>query len=171
MSDDSNLIGKATVAAMLGVTTRQVERHEADPDNPLPVAERAPKGSRRGHRYDVRAVHEWAVGRMIAEAPEGLDLQYEKARLTHAQANRQELLAARESGEQVLIQAVAEHVGDDYSRVRARVLACPSKLAPLVAPEQDTATCREIIEREVHQALAELSDPEAVAPAVVEASQ
>lgn len=169
MSDESHLIGKPTVAVMLGVTRRQVERLEADPDNPLPVAERAPKGSRRGHRYDVRAVHEWAVSRMIAESPEGLDLQHEKARLTHAQANRQELLAARESGEQVPITAVTEYVGQEYSNVRAKILALPSKAAPLVAGVESVTECRDILDDAVREVLAELSDPETVAPAVAEA--
>lgn len=161
MSDESGLITKATVAAMLAVTPRQVERYMADSEDSLPIAERAPKGSKRGHRFDIRAVHEWAVRRIIAEAPEGeLDLSQERAKLAKVQRERQEIAAARERGEVAPIAVVQKLVTDDYANVRARLLAMPSKLAPLVVPLTEPAEARELIEDHIIEALDELSSPE-----------
>ena len=46
-----------------------------------------------------------------------------------------------------------EHV----SNARARLLNIPTKLAPLVAMESDMAGCQDLIKREIHDALTELS--------------
>ena len=159
-TDNERLIGKRTVAALLDVTVRQVERYVADPDDPLPVADPAPQGSRRGHRFDIRAVYEWSIGRMIGGDADMLDLGQERARLAKVQADRQEIALERERGELVPIEHVADVVGEEYTRVRARLLAVPPKCAPLVYRADTIAEVRETLDNAVREALAELSDPE-----------
>lgn len=61
------------------------------------------------------------------------------------------------AGKLVSIDSVAKIVEQEYSRVRARLLAIPSKLAPEVALIEDVSLCRSQIEAAVLDALAELS--------------
>lgn len=165
MSDeggDERLIGKRMVAAMLGVTVRQVERYVIDADDPLPIAQRAPRGSRRGHSFDIRSVYEWSIGRMISGDDEILDLGQERARLAKVQADRQELLLGHERGELVEIEEVGRQVGGDYLRMRSRLRSLGKKLAPALVGMNKPAEIEKRITREVDEALTELSsyDPE-----------
>lgn len=60
-------------------------------------------------------------------------------------------------GKLVSIESVSKIVEQEYSRVRARLLAIPSKLAPDVALIDDVSLCRSQIEAMITDALSELS--------------
>ncbi|WVR18327.1 hypothetical protein y223_00047 [Bordetella phage PY223] len=60
-------------------------------------------------------------------------------------------------GTLVPIANVAQEVEREYTRVRARLLAIPSKLAPDVALSDDVASCRAMIEAAIVDALNELA--------------
>lgn len=159
-------MAKTELAEALDVTTRSIETFQTEPDFPQPRREG------RSNRYPAAACIAWfleyRIGQRIGESDDGetLDLQQEKARLAKVQRERQALLLARERGELVAVEAVADGVGSEYDRVRARVLALPAKLAPIIAIESDIDVCRYLIEREVHAALLELSSPDDIAGAV-----
>lgn len=60
-------------------------------------------------------------------------------------------------GALVPIVNVSQEVEREYARVRARLLAIPSKLAPDVALTDDVAACRSLIEAAITDALNELA--------------
>lgn len=151
-------LSRQQVADLLNVTPRTVSQWQTDPDFPQP----AKRG--RSNVYDGAAVMAWWKDNEIAKLIEGedgqrYDLSHERARLAHVQTERQRLLLARERRELVAIEDVTEAVGDDYTRVRARLLAVPPKCAPLCHRAESVAEIRETLDEAVREALAELSDP------------
>lgn len=79
----------------------------------------------------------------------------------HYKAQLAKLEYEQKIGALVPIENVAQEVEKEYSRVRARLLAIPSKLAPDVALAEDVAACRELIEAAITDALNELAAYEA----------
>lgn len=151
-------LSKKELAGALGVATRSIEIYQTDPDFPRP---------RRQGRKNLYPLHEcvaWFVDYRItqrigeSDGGEQLDLQQERARLARAQRQRQELLHKVDLGRYASIEAVAAAVDDEYARVRARLLAMPTKLAPELAVEDRIEACAEIVRVEVCSALSELSE-------------
>lgn len=85
-----------------------------------------------------------------------IDTEEGKRRKVVAEAALCELELAKKKGEVVLIDEVAAIVGEDYARCRAKLLAIPSKLAPILDPSQDTEERRDLIEQSIIEALYEL---------------
>lgn len=75
----------------------------------------------------------------------------------HYKAQLARITYEKEIGTLVPILNVAQEVEREYSRVRARLLAIPSKLAPDVALTDDVAACRTLIEAAITDALNELA--------------
>ncbi|MGD9663801.1 MAG: hypothetical protein AB7U34_01115 [Novosphingobium sp.] len=75
----------------------------------------------------------------------------------HYQAQLARLEYEQKIGALVPIVNVAQEVEKEYARVRARLLAIPSKLAPDVALIDDAAQCRLLIEAAITDALNELA--------------
>jgi phage terminase Nu1 subunit (DNA packaging protein) len=93
------------------------------------------------------------------------DLTGERTRLARAQADREEMKNAQLRGELLARSDVDAAVVGAFSRVRQRLLAIPSKLAPILATKMEPAECEAEVRRAVHDALQELSEtrPEAMA--------
>jgi len=84
------------------------------------------------------------------------DLTTERARLAHHQANRAELEAKVFAGSLIEIEAVANVVGEEYSNVRSRLLAIPSRAAPQVIG-LSIAAAKALLDDMIFEALDELS--------------
>lgn len=89
------------------------------------------------------------------------ELRAARARLAEAQAERERLLLALERGEMFRVGDAREVMIRALEKVRARVLALPSTLAPELADASE-AEAREIVKRAIEDALAEL--PEDIIP-------
>jgi len=87
---------------------------------------------------------------------EDLDLDQERARLAKEQADRTALENAERRNEVADLATIAEELGRVYASFRARVMAAPSKLAPLVNPENPNLA-RDIIAAEFERILTDLS--------------
>lgn len=98
-------------------------------------------------------LREEAAGRM---ADDGLNLASERARLARAQRERIEDERSRVAGEYVARRVVLATWAHMVGSFRTRMLAIPNKLAPLVA-NTAAGECADLLEREVHEALAEVS--------------
>lgn len=61
------------------------------------------------------------------------------------------------SGEVVKIAAVAKRVGEEYARVRSRLMSIPAEVAPTVAAFKSAEEVRDYLEREITLVLGELS--------------
>ena len=86
------------------------------------------------------------------------DLKEEKTRLVKFQADRAEIDLAIIQGEAVLITDIEKKINDMVSIVRARLLALPNKLAPVVSVENEVSVVESIIKDGICEALAELSN-------------
>jgi len=107
----------------------------------------------------VRHIREVAAGRLRAGE---LDLAEERARLAKEQADAKEMENAVSRGDLVYIDDVAKQVEAQLNAVRTRLLAIPSKAAPLVVGATTTAETKSVIEDMVEEALNELAgyDPQ-----------
>lgn len=109
----------------------------------------------------IRNLRGKAAGR-IKQAPQpvadgALELNAERARLAHHQANKAELDERETRGELVRAEDVVRSVSDAFRRVRARMLSMPTKLTPVVLGSTDAVEVKEAIEAGVLEALAELT--------------
>ena len=86
-----------------------------------------------------------------------LDLNAEQARLARAQAEHAEMTAALARGDLVPRQTAQQAVADGIERVRAKLLAQFSEIAPLVVGKT-VAEAEAIIDTAVREALDELGD-------------
>lgn len=149
------------LAELFAVTERTISTWQLEPDFP------APHRLGRSNLYDSPAVLRWwrdrEIGRLI-EGEDGrmLDLSQERARLAKVQADRQTLLLERERGALVSVDLVGELVGREYATVRTRLLALPSKLAPIVLPMGAHQQVHQALSDEIHTILTEMSDPETI---------
>jgi hypothetical protein len=90
---------------------------------------------------------------------DGLDYHGQRTRLTKLQADRIQFELEVEQGKYCSLEEIFESVGDEYTRVRARLLALPSTIAPLLVNHTNPAIPFEIVQDGVYQALDELSQP------------
>jgi phage terminase Nu1 subunit (DNA packaging protein) len=138
-------LSASVVADVLGISTRRV--------NQLAEARILP---RSGTGFELRG----AVRAYLANLREEIrpaTLADAQARLTGAKARIAEIQRDRLEGELVAIGDVAAAVAKEYSTVRQRLLAIPSRVAPVAAVESDPRKIHDAVEREIASALSELS--------------
>jgi phage terminase Nu1 subunit (DNA packaging protein) len=143
-----------TISKLLELSDRRVYQLAAQG-----VIPRTPEG-----RYElvpavrgyIRFLRDRAINADVKEGEEG----DHKKRLTKARADIAEAEADRLKGELVSVEHVARVWVEAAANVRARLLAIPHKVAPMVAVENDITVCHGMIETEVHEALSEFSNVE-----------
>lgn len=135
------------IAALVGCTPRHLQQLARD--GIIPKAQRG-----RWPREAVTAFCDY----LRDDARRGpADFQAERARLTRAQADLAEATLAQRRGELLLRQDVDEAVMGAFARVRARLLAVPSKCAAEAVAVGSPTEAEVIIREAVHDALAELA--------------
>lgn len=87
----------------------------------------------------------------------GKSIDQHKARLAAAKADQAEMKNAQTRGELLPSVLVTRAVQGAFARVRAKLLALPSKCAPVVAPMKSAVAIQEKLTELVHEALAELA--------------
>jgi len=101
----------------------------------------------------IKRLRESAAGRATAGA---LNLADERARLSKEQADGKEMENAIERGELVYIEDVAKRFEEGLSKVRAKLLSIPTKIAPEAAAAEDAKEVQRLIEGAIVEALNEL---------------
>lgn len=101
----------------------------------------------------ISRLRESAAGR--ANAGE-LNLTDERARLSKEQADAKEMENAIERGELVYIEDVAKRFEEGLSKVRAKLLSIPTKIAPEAAAAENAKEVQRLIENAIIEALNEL---------------
>ena len=86
-----------------------------------------------------------------------LDLAAERARLAAAQAAHMERKNAIQDGEFLETRAVHIMATTTLLIVRAKLLAIPPRLAPLVAPDMTPAAAQKILQKEIYATLDEMA--------------
>ena len=126
-----------------------------------PVVQRGAKGKQ--WVFNTADVAQWREDEAAAAAvgdTSKMDMDEARRRNEAAKAAMAELDLAKRRGELIEIEAVAEHVGEEYSRLRAKLLALPVKLAPMLENAESLQERREIIEDAIVECLAELTADE-----------
>lgn len=159
----SEIVGKSEVT----LTTWQ--------KNGMPIKHSGGRGSE--NIYDTSEVIAWLVRRelekvVIGDDGEAIIYEVEKARLTKAQANHEEIKVQILKGEVIPSDVVERVQGGMVSAFRARSLSIPTKAAPQLVG-LDEVECEAALMDYVHEALEELSDfdPRAYIPAYHESSE
>lgn len=99
---------------------------------------------------------------MVARGGVVIGSSYDEARTRkmNADAEIAELELSKVRGELVETQKVIDAWVEVLSAMRAKMLSLPSVLAPVVANDEDVASCQDIIEKQVYEALEELASYE-----------
>lgn len=133
----------------------------------LPLAVKG--GAGVPNKIDTAQFHTWLVRRARAQVRaefEGKEAGGDdsKARILLSKARTGELELAKLEGELVEIEAVENLFANLVANARARLMALPNRLAPVLTAENDTAKIKQQIEDAVWDALTELAgaDPAAM---------
>lgn len=87
-----------------------------------------------------------------------LDLTAERARKAKEEADRLEMQNAQMRGDLVARGDVEAGIIGAFSRVRAKLIGIPSKVAPLVAAMTEPRACETAIRKPIYEALDELAE-------------
>lgn len=149
-------VNRSELARICGVSLPSIDQWTA---RGCPYLE-SPREGAKGWLFDTSVVIAWRE-RMAAQAVQSdtrrIDLNEANRRKTAAQAALAELELAEKRGEVVRVDDAARIAGEGYTRVRARLLAMPGRLAPLLAIADTAEECKDLVEGAVTEALAELA--------------
>jgi len=139
-----------TIAKLLDLTERRVQQLARD--GVIPKADNG--------RYDlVQAVRGYI--KYLRDRAQGngapADAHAERARLTRLKADREEIELFQLRGELVPVDEAAALLEQVIVACRSRILAIPTRAAPLVARKRKAAEVREILTRVTDEALHELA--------------
>ncbi|MDZ7789398.1 MAG: terminase small subunit [Xanthomonadales bacterium] len=151
-TDADNLITRNQAARLLGCAGRSLTRYASRDDDPL-LPERA-GGHGKPTLYDPRTVADWHLRQELAKLQEqaghddAIDFHHERARLTRAQAEAQELKNKITRREYARIELLTFAMGNVCSQVSAGLEVLPGKikrLEPKLSANDIQAIRREIV--------------------------
>lgn len=160
MNELPTTVAAATLAKLLGLSTRRIQQ--------LAEAGVIPKPGKRGEYKLLESVAGYLKW-LRSDAGNGTpDFQKERARLTAARARLAEIAADRESGLVVEVEESLRQVTEEYSIVRNRLLAIPSRAAPRLLNMANPEKVRALLAAEIHDTLTALmaDDPKQNSAAV-----
>jgi len=119
----------------------------------------------KGHKgkpwlFNVATVVQWKEQQArdsVIGNNDAVDLDEARRRKVSAEAAIAELNLQQLRGELIEVEAVAQAVADEYSNVRQRLLAMPTKLAPQVIPVDSIPEAEALIQEFIHEAIEELT--------------
>lgn len=158
-------ISKPTVAKMLDVSMRMVEKHEAREVDPLPVYFRG-RGKTR-NEYDPIAICKWAIRQEKAQYIKDndgspLNLEHENARLAHHRANKTCLEEQKLAGTLIEASDVTEEWEKIAISLKAKLLAAPNKYAHRVIGLKSIKDANAVFTDVARELLTELSNDDAI---------
>lgn len=133
------------MAAIVGMTERRLQQL---------ANEGMPKAGRDG--YPLAACVQWIIEYWRKRATQ-TPLGDARRRIAEAEATQAEISLARARAEVAPVATLARSYGEACARVRTRMMAIPSKVAPQVHRMKTIAEIEATVRREVVEALEELS--------------
>lgn len=148
-------LNKSQVVELLGCSMQRISTLIAQG---LPVLQRGSRG--KDWAFDGAAIVEWVrqqEAAKLGDTGEKLDPDQAKARKDQAQAELAELELAKRRGALIEVAKVEAMMAGDYAFTKQRMLAMPSKVAPLLSVITEPAEIQAILYREVSDSLNELA--------------
>lgn len=151
------IVNQAELCAILGVVPMTISRLQ---ERGFPCLK---KGEGRGEsEYDTEACITWLIQneiRKLTQTEDGkfLDYEAERARLTAEQADKVAMENELRRGRLVDSDLVSMWWAKIITNAKTRLLAIPTKAAPLVLGVKTMPQARDVIERQVLEVLSELS--------------
>lgn len=145
------LCKKKHLAEIFGITERTLTNYQT---TGMPYTA---GGHGKDNEYDTIAVFNWLIAK--AKGGNGADYYTEKARLTKAQADKEELKVGEMKESLLDANQVAEDWGKMVNAARAKMLALPVKVGPLLV-DQDLESVQNLLLSYVEEALMELATNE-----------
>lgn len=149
------LLNRQRLSEALGVSPRTVDEYTR---RGMPSVKTGGQG--KVWEFDLAQCVAWirADDRRRSGVDEAaLDLDEARRRKLAAEAALAEYDLAEKRGDVVTIDSVVKQVTGDYTRLRTKLLAIPSKLAPLVAVVTTPEEARAILDGAIEEALSELA--------------
>ncbi|WP_367025181.1 hypothetical protein ABZN20_10255 [Methylococcus sp. ANG] len=142
----------AELGAIIGVSARRVRQmlHEDDPPPQDPVTRKFPPG----------AVGEWLRARIAAEYGREHNLEHERARLAHHQANIAAMAEADKRQNLIPADVVTAEWCNQAANIRAKLLNLPGRGAVAVAGMDTVQEIERELRKLVYECLRELSQPD-----------
>jgi len=155
------IVNQSKLCEILGMSPMTINRLQ---DQGFPVVSRG--DGRKANQYDTAACVTWLVERerrKVATLPDGevISLEAERTRLTKEQADKIEMENAVRRGEMVSADHVAALWANVLVNCKTRLLAIPTRAAPLVLGCKTMPQARDVIERFIFEALHDLSTSDA----------
>lgn len=141
------LISLSYAADLTGKAHRTVKRYA----EALPIVKEG-----RSHMVESRDLLPLLFGVQASDG-EKLDLSQERARLAKMQADKAAIELQKLRGEVVDIEEATQEIGEAFAHVRAKLLALPSKMTPLVYSLSTHAEIQEALRESIYEALDELA--------------
>lgn len=158
-----SIVNQTELCEILGKTAKTLNSWI---DAGLPVLRRGGHGS--PNQYDTEAVIGWMIQREIGKLSvhddgEVYNFEAEKARLTHEQAEKVAMENMVRRGQLVDTEKVAGWWASIITNAKQRLLAIPTKAAPLVLGLKTLPEVRDQLETTINEVLLELSTTDPVA--------
>lgn len=150
-------VNQKELALILGVTDRRIRQLKND----FGLFERNMSDGKKNKNYRLeKCVQEYINYKVEAEVPGGASYNKEKEQAEHEQIKKNISILKLRKLRRELHEAddVEEFLTDMLINFKNRLLSIPQKAAPLVVSEDDVNVVLNILEKEIFQALDELSE-------------
>lgn len=152
---EKTIINKTETCALFGCASPTFIKYI---NHGMPFIQRGKRGSRHPDwQLDRDKALAWYSENVTKTKSKREGFDQARTRKVSADASLAELELSIKQGQVVKIEDVASIVEHEYANVRARLLAIPHKLAPLMYINDDLTECKEIIDDAIREALEELT--------------
>lgn len=143
------LCNKKHLSEIFGISERTLSTFQT---NGLPFVSGGPG---KDNEYDTVTVFNWLQAK--AKSANSADYYTEKARLTKAQADKEEIKVLEMRGQLLDANTVADSWAKQIMATRAKLLALPTKIAPLIV-DKTVETAQFLLQDYIEEALNELAN-------------
>lgn len=150
-------VNQKELAAILGITDRRIRQLK----NEFGLFERNTSEGKKNKNYCLeKCVPEYINYKLEAEAQQGTTYNKEKEQAEHEQIKKKISILKLRKLRRELHEAddVEEFLTEMLMNFKNRLLSIPQKVAPLVVSEDDVNVVLDIMEKEIFEALDELSE-------------
>ena len=152
------MVNKTELAEILGKTPQTLTTWQG---NGMPFKLAGKRGT--SNEYDTAEVIQWMIRRDIEKLSVNTDgnvydLEAERSRLTHHQANKTALEEQVLRGDLIPVEKVIAVWSGQLSNMKAKLLSMPSKASPFISPISNIGEIRDYLTNEIYEVLDELAN-------------